>query len=227
MPADSAFIKATLVLDIDTTRQFTISVPSNEDVNLNDFIDDYFGIGRMAILIAGYDNNFKKTIVFNKWSDKLVFNKGQIIYAYVSPVAHISSLLISKPIIYYWLTLSLTHIKDDNRPFIYDYINIYTCLPTTHSNRSYCQTWGDSISYNSYYQHGLFLPYDEFISSETTIGILTASGGQYIIGRVEADDKNGVTFIEHKAERDYYPDLLYGLYFRSIYQSNIEMKKGA
>lgn len=214
------------MLDLDITQQFTIAVPSNEDVNLNDFIDDYFGVGHMAILIAGYDKNFKKKIVFDKWSDKFVFNNGQIIYAYVSPVAHISNLLTQKDIIYAWLTLSLNYIKEDNRPFIYDYIKLYTAILPWHSNAVYYKTWGDSITYRSYYQYGLFLPCVDFLSSERLVGIVTASGARYIIGRVEADSNNGVTFIEHKAEREYTPDKLEGVLFGStIYQSTIQMKK--
>lgn len=174
----------------------------------------------MAILIAGYDKNFKKKIIFNTWNDKFVFNKGQIIYAYVSPVAHITGLLTQKYIIYGWLTLRLNYIKDDNRPFIYDYINLYT-----QSSGKFYDTWGDSISYNGYYQHGLFLPCSNFLNHERLVGIVTASGAQYLIGRVEADNSNGVTFIEHKAEREYRCDKIRGTHFKSIYQSNIQMKK--
>ena len=215
-----------MVLDSNITRKFTIAVPSNEDVNLNDFIDNYFGIGCMAILIAGYDEKFKKKIFFDRWSDKFVFNKGQIIYVYVSPLFHISSLLTSKPIIYNWLTMSLDYIKEDNRPFIYDYIKLYTCILPQHSNAEYYKTWGDSITYRSYYQYGLFLPCVDFLSSERLVGIVTATGAKYIIGRVEADNNEGVTFIEHKKERDYSPDKLEGIFFGStIYQSTIQMKK--
>lgn len=167
------------MLDSDITRQFTISVPSNEDVNLNDFIDDYFGEGRMAILIAGYDKKFKKKIFFAKWSDKFVFNKGQIIYVYVSPVAHISTLLTQKYINYAWLTLNLIYIKEDNRPFIYDYIKLYTAILPGHSNAVYYKTWGNSITYDGYYQHGLFLPCVNFLRYEKLVGIVTATGARY------------------------------------------------
>lgn len=212
------------MIDSDISKQFTIAVPANEDVNLHNFIDDYFGVGCMAILIAGYDKNFKKKIIFNTWNDKFVFNKGQIIYAYVAPVAHISNLLTQKYIIYGWLTLSLNYIKEDNRPFIYDYINLYTYLDTQ-SNGKFYATWGDSISYDGHYQYGLFLPCSNFLNHERLVGIVTASGAQYVIARVEADNSNGVTFIERKAKREYRCDKIRGVHFKSIYQNTIQMKK--
>ena len=211
-----------MLLDSDTTRQITISVPCNEDVNLNDFIDDYFGIGHMAILIAGYDKNFKKKIIFDMWSDKLVFYKGQIIYVYISPLNLISQRLTYKTLSVNYLTMNLTYDKEDKRPFIYDYINLYTCLDS-HSNYSYYRTWGHSISYGWRRAYGRLLPCVDFLSSERLVGIVTACGTKYIIARVEANNE-GVTSIENKAERDNFPDRFAGFNFRSIYQNNIELK---